>query len=114
MGDDEQWADVAPGARRRRVEAGEAAGEALQLPGGLQLVETAECCHNALAYLPTLSVTFHQLDVLMDLLSPAHSLDPRVHWHNTITRLALITRMSFSSLTQRHQHRRGVRANKRQ
>jgi hypothetical protein len=49
VGDEQQRADRAAGAGRRRVEAGEGPGEAVELPGRFQLIDTPEGCHNTLA-----------------------------------------------------------------
>lgn len=84
VGDQQQRADLAAGAHRRRVEPGERAGPAVQLAGGLQLVESAQCCHNALADLAVHPVALDQLHVLVHLVAAPDSFDPGIHVGTTI------------------------------
>jgi len=64
VGDDQQRADIAPGAEGRWAQAREGPGPAVQLARRLQFVQAAQRCDNALADLAALPVALHELHVL--------------------------------------------------
>jgi hypothetical protein len=84
--DQQQRADLAAGAHRWRVEAGERAGPPVELTGGFELIEAAQCCDNTLADLAVDAVALDQLHVLVHLVAPTDTLHSWIHLGTTLAR----------------------------
>jgi len=81
--DQQQRTDLTPGPDRRRVQPRERTSPTVQLPGGFELIEPAQRCHNTLPNFSVDPMPFHQLHVFVQLVASPDSLDSWIHeWHN--------------------------------